>query len=197
MMDPEGTGFTGVPDPLGSGKTVVRNVNPAGLADGHTTMGTNRDLPNGSTSYSGFRWLYMSPRSLGQTGRNLIYQVQMVSSPAVAISTENGRYVFVTRDGTVMKRQDLGPIPWGHWVYFVVGLHIADAGMADVWMKVDGVPDVSQPATLSRSGQQTYQGAVGHNTIGQYSGTHSGSYVGYWDRFVRAATATGAAELLR
>lgn len=192
--------FTAVLDPAGSGRVVVKNINKSGQGDEHATVGTGRNLPKDSVSYCAFDWLYMKKEDLIQTGRNLFWQLQMSGSPIAAISTENGKLIWVTRDNTAMKREILGDIPWGHWMCFVAGVKISDKpnGMAEIWYAVDDFPDVTKPPKFRRTGQDAYQGEVGHNTMGQYS-QHSkpGIYTGYFGRFGRATTPKRAIEIAR
>lgn len=190
--------FTGVPDPTGGGKLSVRNIAVKGVGDGHFTMGTGRSLDLGSVSACAFRWLYDKPADLIQSGRNLFFQTQMKGSPVSAISTASGKLDFVWRNPTTMHRDPLGSIPWHHWMYFVIVTKIAKTGgYVECFYEVDGWPGLGTP-DHAHTNLNTYQGDIGHNTIGQYrdSGT-GGTYTGYWDRFARAATAERALLLAR
>ena len=189
--NPKGDMFTGV-----SGRVVNRNTYKVG--DGHATMTTGRTLQKGSVSYCAFDWRYETPADLIQTGRNLVWQLQMDGSPIIALSTLAGSWSVVDRVGGATHRKVLGPIPWGRSIYVVGGAYLADSGgWVNLWYAVDGWPDVSKPPLFSRSGD-TWQGRTGHHTIGQYSG-HSkpGQYVGSFGHFGRAATPARAVELAR
>ena len=177
--------FTGFGD-------VVRNIARPKIGDGHFTMTTGRSLPNGSTSYCAFNWRY---DVLVQTGRNLVWQLQMSGSPILAISTLSGNWTAVDRVGGTQHRKTLGPIPWGRWAWFVCGVKLGDPGWVRVWWSPDGMPDTSKPPALDRPGK-TWQGQTGHNTIGQYRDPNQGGvYTGLFSRFGRAATAERALEL--
>ena len=197
MTDPAGDGFEGVPDPLGSGRTVIRNVNRSGQSDGHTTLGTGRSLEKGSTSYVAFDWLYQKPEDLQQTARNLVAQLQMDGSPIWAISTKDGEWQIVDRVGGKDTRTTLGPVPWGRWAYFVVGTRLADSdGFVNASWAVDDWPDLAQDERAFVHVGDTWQGRTGHHTLGQYS-AHSGegAYTGYFSRFGRDATPEKAIDL--
>lgn len=189
--------LTGVPNPAGSG-IVIRNENrSAGSGDGHTTITTGRDLPNGSLTYCAFDWLWM-PGEFEQTARNLVWQLQMVDSPAAAISTEQktDEWSLVTRNGSTATRNILGPIEWGRWAYFVVGVHLADKGFVELWWSHDAWPDVAKAPAIRRPGIKTWQGKTGHQTLGMYAKhAKAGVYRGYFGSFGRASTAARALEL--
>jgi len=186
--------WEGVPDPRNPARIVLKNINRAGVGDGHATMTTGRELPKGSTSHVTTGFLYLLPADLKQTGRNLILQLQMKGSPIVAISTLNGNWTVVDRINGTMSRKTLGPIAWGKWTYFDVAVKLADSGgFVKVWWAVDRLPELALAPVLSKSGD-TWQGETGHHTIGQYSG-HSdpdGEYTGYVDVFGRGTTAQEA-----
>lgn len=193
MTDPAGDGFTGT-------LSGVRNVNHSGQTEKHTTMGTNRDLPKGSTSYCAFDWLWRTPAEFTPSGWSLIWQLQMVGSPIAAVSVDQKtlRWFLNSRDGTVAKKYDLGPIAYGKRAYFVVGVHLDDKpkGWVEMWWAHDDFPDVDAYPAVRRTGIQTYQGAVGHDTIGLYAAHgKNDTYTGYWSKFGRAGTASRAVEL--
>lgn len=198
MTDPSGKGFRVVRDPLDATRLVVRNINFSGYTETHETMGTYRDLPAGSTSYCVFGWLYRNPTEFEQTGRNLVWQNQQTASPIAAVSTDRigDTWSLVDRIGGIEHRHKFGPIAWDHWTYFVVGVHESDvAGSVVAWYAVDHLPDVTQAPRFTLTGD-TYQGDVGHNTIGQYQvHSASGASIGYFDVLTRAATASRAIHL--
>jgi hypothetical protein len=187
--NPKGDMFEGV----NLGRPAVKNRNTYKVGDGHATMTTGRTLEKGSVSYCAFDWRY---DELIQTGRNLVWQLQMDGSPIFALSTLNGQWSAVDRVGGVMHRKVLGPVPFGHWAYFVAGVRLADfGGFVELWWGVDDWPDVTTAPVVRRDGD-TWQGRTGHHTIGQYS-SHSkpGQYVGFFSRFGRDTTAQRAVEL--
>lgn len=192
--------FSAVSNPAGSG-VVVKNQNVVADGEGHTTVGTGRSLPLGSTECSAFRWLWNSPSDLQQTSWVLVWQLQMSGSPIVAIEVDQstGNWAFRTRNGSDTGLEIiLTPIQWGHWTYFVTCTHLADApdGWTKIWFKHDGWPNVSGPPAYQRSGHNTYQGQTGHNTVGIYAGGSGPAvYYGYFDRYGRAATPQRAIEL--
>ena len=192
--------FTAVPNPNGSG-VVVRNQNVLSDGDGHTTVGTGRSLPNGSTECSAFRWLWKNSTEFPQRTRVLVWQLQMSGSPIVAVATDesNHSWFFRTRNGSdgglVIP---LGSIQWGRWAYFVVCTHLSDSnGSTKIWFRHDSWPDVNGSPTYQRSGHDTYQGETGHNTLGIYAGPDgsSTSYYGYFDRYGRALTPQRAVQI--
>lgn len=193
--------FSVVDNPVGSG-VVVRNQNLKSDAEKHTTVGTSRTLPYGSTECSAFRWLWKEASELPQNGWLLVWQLQMSGSPIVAIETDKTEHTwyFRSRDGSDSGLKiHLAPIQYGHWTYFVVCTHLEDApnGWTRVWFRHDGWPDVSAEPFYQRSGHDTYQGETGHNTIGIYA-EHDGSsnsYYGYFDRYGRAITPQRAIDL--
>lgn len=183
---PDGDGFA------------LRNENrSAGSGDGHTTMTTGRDLAKGSLSYCAFDWLYKSGE-FEQTARNLIWQIQMVDSPAAAISTEQktDEWSLVTRNGSTTTRNPFAKIAWGRWAYFVVGVHLSDKGLVELWFAHDDWPDISKAPLIRRPGINTWQGKTGHQTLGMYAKHgRAGVYVGYGRHFGRAGTPQRAVEL--
>lgn len=188
--NPKGDMFTGF-------GTYIENRNTYRVGDGHATMTTGRDLAKGSTSYCAFDWLYERPDDLVQTGRNLIWQLQMDGSPVAAVSTQAGDWSLVTRNGGSARRDIVGPIRWGTWSYFVVGVYLADTGgWVRFWMAHGDWPDVAGKPLVERPNMATWQGRTGHHTLGQYS-AHSrpGTYLGSFSRFGRAATPARAIEL--
>jgi hypothetical protein len=193
--------FSAVANPAGSG-VVVRNQNLMSDGENHTTVGTARDLPNGSTECSAFRWLWKNTTEFNPTGWSLIWQQQQTGSPIVAISVEEStkNWFFKSRNGADSGQNiTLGPVQYGHWAHFVVCTHIADApgGWTKVWYRNDAWPDVNASPTYQRSGHDTYQGETGHNTIGIYA-NHNGSntsYYGYFDIYGRATTPQRAVAL--
>ncbi len=193
--------FAAVANPSGSG-AVVRNLNYLKDSEKHTTVGTSRDLPLGSTECSAFRWFWKSQAEFPQRGWALIWQLQMSGSPIVAVETDQSshNWFFRSRNGSDTGLEyNLGPILFGHWAYFTVCTHLADApaGWTKIWFKNDGWPDVNASPTYQRSGHDTYQGTTGHNTIGIYA-AHDGtdtSYYGYFDRYGRATTPQRAVSI--
>lgn len=181
-----------------SGKPRIRNTSRKNHGDGHDTMTTGRSLPKGSVSTVAHDWLYETPADLLQVGRNLILQLQMSGSPIFAISTLNGRLTAVTRVAGVLKRFDLGPIPWGHYFYPVARCKLADsAGEVQIWLGVDDYPDVNAAPKVAQQGD-TWQGTTGHHTLGHYRDKSKGGvYVGFFSAFGRAADPLRAIELAR
>jgi len=190
--------FFGVTDPAGTFGRAVQNVNLSSQGEPHSTWGTGRDVPLGSTSCVAFTWLYQAPSDLVQTGRNLVNQLEMVGSPIYAVSTLNGNWTLVDRINGVQNRATLGPIPWGHWTYWVVCTKLADSdGYIRAWWARDAWPSVGATPAFDKTGD-TYQGDSGHHTLGQYSAHSSpGTYTGYFSAFGRAATPQRAIELAR
>ena len=193
--------FSAVANPNGSG-AVVRNQNLLSDGENHTTVGTARDLPNGTTECSAFRWLWKDTTEFNPVGWSLIWQLQMQGSPIVAISVDasNKTWFFKSRNGGDSGQNiNLGPVQYGHWAYFVVCTHLASVpnGWTKVWYKDGGWPDVNASPTYERSGHTTYQGETGHNTIGLYAGgdVPGVSYYGYFDRYGRATTPQRAVNL--
>lgn len=185
--NPNGDMFTGVD----LDRRCVKNLWTPNVGDGHATMTTPRDLPLGVTAVDAFDWRY---DALEQTGRNLIWQVQMEGSPIAAISTRNKRWEFVTRVNGVTKRWDLGPIDFGKWARFVVEYTLANkGGIVGVWRGLNW-PDVVNDPMYAVIGDTWQNGRNGHCTLGQYaSGTKP--MVGYFSTWARAATPARAVEL--
>lgn len=180
----------------GANDTLRFENRSAGSGDGHTTLTTGRDLPNGSTACAAFDWLY-KVGEFEQTAWSLIWQQQMVSSPIAAISTEQktDRWTLVDRINGSQHRHDLGPIAWGHWSYFVVCVKLGSQGYVESWYAVDGWPDVTQKPVYHFAGN-TWQGRTAHQTLGIYAHhSKSGVYVGYASRYGRALTPARAIEL--
>ena len=196
MIDTGGKAFTVVPDPMGSGRLVVRNDHYSGLSNAHTTMGSDDVLGLGSESACALMFAYDKPADLVQTGRNLFWQQQHAdgTSPFHAISTLAGKLTWVYRDPTLLHRSTFGLIPWHHWMYLVMFNRAAKSGgFVEVWYAVDGWPDVNANPRFGKSNINTWQFDLGRNTIGQYAEhTKPGLYRGYWDRFGRAATPAAA-----
>ncbi len=193
--------FSAVTNPAGSG-IVIRNQNLLSDGENHTTVGTSRDLPNGSTECSAFRWLWKDSTEFNPVGWNLIWQLQMSGSPIVAVSVNesNKTWFFKSRNGSDSGLDiTLAPLQYGHWAYFAVCTHIADApnGWTKIWFRHDGWPDVNAAPLYERSGHDTYQGKTGHNTIGIYAGNDVAgiSYYGYFDRYGRATTPQRAIQI--
>lgn len=193
--------FSAVANPNGSG-VVIRNQNLLSDSENHTTVGTTRDLPNGSTECSAFRWLWKDAAEFNPVGWILVWQLQMRGSPIVAVyvdkSTNN--WIFKSRSGSDSGiSYNLGPVQYGQWAYFVACTHLADApsGWTKVWYKNGSWPDVNTSPTYERSGHNTYQGETGHNTIGIYAGSDVAgvSYYGYFDRYGRATTPQRAIQI--
>jgi hypothetical protein len=182
---------------LSSDGHVLRFENRSvGSGDGHTTLTTGRDLPNGSLACAAFDWLYRAGE-FEQTARNLVWQEQMVGSPIAAISTEQktDRWSLVDRVNGSEHRHDLGPIPWGRWAYFVVCVKLGSQGYVEAWAAIDAWPDVSTAPRYRVTGN-TWQGTTAHQTLGMYA-RHSrmGVYVGFAGHYARAATPQRAIEL--
>ncbi len=191
--------FSAVPNPAGEG-VVVRDVNDLTLSEGHTTLGTGRDLPKGSTSCSAFRWLWATPAEFDQRGWVLVWQLQMKGSPIVALSVDrsSGDWFYKSRNGSDSGLDvHLGRVQFGHWAYVVACTTLSDtAGHTAVWFAHDAWPDVAGRPAFERSGYDSWQGETGHNTLGIYAQrAKSGAYVGYFDRYGRAATPERAVEL--
>lgn len=193
--------FTAVPNPAGSG-IVVRNQNLLSDGENHTTVGTARDLPSGSTECSAFRWLWKDAAEFNPVGWSLVWQLQMSGSPIVAISVDEStnNWFFKSRNGSDSGiNHTLGPVQYGQWAYFVACTHLADApnGWTKVWYRNGSWPDVNGTPSYQRSGHDTYQGETGHNTIGLYAGSDvpGVSYYGYFDRYGRATTPARAIEI--
>lgn len=185
--NPNGDMFTGVD----LDRRCVKNLWTPNVGDGHATMTTPRDLPLGVTAADAFDWRY---DALEQTGRNLIWQVQMEGSPIAAISTERKtkRWTFVERVGGSEHRWDLGPIDFGKWTTFIVAYKLANTGgFVTVWRSTDWrLRDPIKTVT----GDTWQNGRNGHCTLGQYaSGTKP--MVGYFSTWARAATPARAVEL--
>jgi hypothetical protein len=182
---------------LSSDGSVLRFENRSvGSGDGHTTLTTGRDLPNGSLACAAFDWLYRAGE-FEQTARNLVWQEQMSGSPIAAISTEQktDRWSFVDRVNGSEHRHDLGPIPWNQWAHFVVCVKLGSQGYVEAWYSPTGWPDVSKAPRYHFAGN-TWQGTTAHQTLGMYA-RHSkaGVYVGFAGHYGRAATAQRAVEL--
>lgn len=193
--------FLAVANPNGSG-VVVRNQNLLSDGENHTTVGTARDLPNGSTECSAFRWLWKDTTEFNPVGWSLVWQLQMSGSPIVAISVNEStnNWFFKSRNGGDSGiNYTLGPVQYGQWAYFVACTHIANApnGWTKVWYRNGSWPDVNASPTYQRSGHNTYQGETGHNTIGIYAGNDVAgvSYYGYFDRYGRATTPARAIDI--
>jgi hypothetical protein len=192
--------FSAVVNPVGSG-VVVRNMNVVADSEGHTTVGTGRSLPIGTTECSAFRWLWYTPSDLQQSSWVLVWQLQMSGSPIVAVEVDQSthNWAFRTRNGSDSGLEIiLTPVNYGHWSYFVVCTHLAEApnGWTKIWFKHDGWPDVDQAPFYQRSGHDTYQGRTGHNTIGIYAGGSGSSiYYGYFDRYGRATSPQRAIQI--
>jgi hypothetical protein len=202
MRDPVGDGFTGAWDPTGSGRIVVRNVNHSGQTERHTTMGTDDSIVKGSTSYLAFRYLFLNKAEFTPSDWNLVAQLQMKGSPIFAVSVDKNtvRWFLNSRDGTISKKIDLGPVVYGQWEHFVVGCHLADKpdGWTELWWGHGDWPDVSKAPLIHRGSIQTWQGEPGRHTVGLYAAhSKADTYVGYWDLVGRAATAQRAIEIAR
>lgn len=181
-----------------AGKMRVKNIVTSTQADPHSTWGTGRDLPLGSTSCVAHDWRYEKPADLVQTGRNLISQLQMSGSPIFAVSSLSGNWTFVDRINGNETRATLGPIPFGRDTFWVICVKLADsAGFVRMWWSTDAWPNPNNPPTFEEFGD-TWQGKTGHHTLGQYA-THSttGTYTGYFSVFGRAATPQRAIDLAR
>ena len=193
--------FTAVANPAGSG-VVIRNQNNLNEAEKHTTVGTSRDLPLGTTECSAFRWLWKDQTEFPQRGWVLVWQLQMSGSPIVAVEVDQSTHswFFRSRNGSDTGLAiPLGPVQYGHWAYFTACTHVDNApnGWTKVWYKSDGWPDVNGTPSYQRAGYNSYQGTTGHNTIGIYA-NHDGSttsYYGYFDRYGRAGTPQRAIQL--
>lgn len=193
--------FAAVPNPAGFG-VVIRNQNYLPDGENHTTVGTGRSLPKGTTECSAFRWLWKNASEFTPQGWSLIWQQQQTGSPIVAVSVDQAtnNWFFKSRNGADSGLNiTLAPVSYGRWAYFVVCTHIDDApnGWTKIWFKHDGWPNVNERAFYERSGHDTFQGETGHNTIGLYAGGDSPavSYYGYFDRYGRAATPERAVNL--
>ncbi len=195
-----GDHFKAIANPTGSG-VVVQNSNILSEAgDQHTVVGTGRSLPIGSTECSAFRWLWNNSGELAQSGWLLVWQLQMSGSPIVAIEVDSSdKWTFRTRNGGDTGLViPLTPVVYGHWTYFVACTHLAEApnGWTRVWFRNDGWPDVNAEPFYKRENHNTYQGQIGHNTIGIYT-AHGGNSIvtGYFDRYGRAVTPQRAIQL--
>lgn len=200
MIDTTGTAFTGVADPVLG--VVVQNTNIAGQADKHSTMGTARDLVNGSTSCRAFAWEWRSAAEFTPSGWSLVWQLQMSGSPIAALSNDSStrRWFLTSRDGTVARKYDLFPLTYGQWEYFAVCVHLANkpGGWVTLWASHTGWPDVSLPPLISRTGIDTWQEAVGKDTLGMYAAHGKVDvYRGYFLPFGRALTAQRAVDIAR
>ncbi len=197
--------FSAVANPSGPG-AVIKNQNLLADAENHTTVGTARDMPLGSTECSAFRWLWKDATEFPQRDWVLVWQQQQIGSPIVAIQVENStdNWFFKTRNGADSGHDEsLGHIQYGHWAYFVVCTHIAESpnGWTQVWFQHDGWPNVNSAPFYERRGIDTHQASTsaddGHNTIGIYAGgDYAGtSYYGYFDRYGRATTPQRAVQI--
>lgn len=179
----------------------VQNNSRPGVGDGHSTMTTGRSEATGlgTTSAVAFNWRYDKPADLPQVGRNLFFQTQMKGSPIDAISTDKGAVDFVWRNPTTIHRDELGPIPWGRVMFFVIVQKLAKSGgFVECWYEVDDWPNLDGSPEFRHANINTWQGANSHHTLGQYrTPTKGGLYRGYFNRFGRAATAERAIQLAR
>lgn len=188
-----------VNDPTGRPRKVLRNRNRSGQGDAHSTATTGRELPAGSTSHRVVGVLYAKAEDLKQTGRNLVWQLQMAGSPILALSTKktSAGYVWqlVHRVGGRETRITLGAIRWGEWLYLDVFAVLADrGGQAKVWVGFGELADLDDDPVLDITGD-TYQADIGHDTIGQYAEHSSpGEYICFVDIFGRGKTAAEARE---
>lgn len=186
-----------VKDPRGRVLNVLRNFNRSGQGDDHATATTGREMPAGSISHRIVGVCYEKAEDIKQTGRNLVWQIQMAGSPIAALSTKmiSGAlyWQFVHRVGGSEHRITLGKVAWGEFVYLDVYAVLKDqGGTIKAWFSRGKPADLSQPALFETEGD-TYQGDIAHDTIGQYA-QHSqpGTYIALFDIFGRGKDAAEA-----